>query len=120
MLYQIIWKKDEVMYDTEQKQGIIFIASKSWHYKAQKYVPQNVVESISSNILRGTDPYKLKVLKYAIESAWNYIEKNGLIKSILREATSPLVCKICKQRFFDTQVFKNHGCRSMVSRETLI
>jgi ParB family chromosome partitioning protein len=116
---EIMRKNDELNDYPAQTQGIIFEASKPWHHNAQKYVPQNVIKSISGNILRGTKQYKLKVLKYTIESAWNYIEKQGVIKRMLEESANPLVCKICKQRFFDTKVFNNHKCGSNVSRETL-
>ena len=115
---EIMRKYDELDDNSAQTQGIIFEASKPWHYNAQKYVPQNVIESISGNILQGTNQYKLKVLKYTIESAWNYIEEQGVIKRMLKESANPLVCRICKQRFFNTEVFNNHKCGSIVSRET--
>jgi hypothetical protein len=108
----------EVEDDYAQKGGIIFEMSKPWHYNVQKYVPQNVIESISNSPIQGTKPYKLKVLKYTIESAWNHIEKNGLTKKVLEEAENPLICKICKNRFFDTKVFKEHKCALMGTRDT--
>ncbi len=116
---EIMRINDELNDYPAQTQGIIFEASKPWHYNAQKYVPKNVIESITNTPIQGTKPYKLKVLKYTIESAWNHIEKNGLTKKVLEESANPLVCKICKQRFFDTEVFNNHKCGSIVSRETL-
>jgi hypothetical protein len=59
-------------------------------------------------------------LKYALESAWHYLETNGLTKRVLEEAEHPLVCKICEKRFFEMDVFKTHKCGSIVSRETLL
>ena len=107
---KIMQKKGELNDYSVQKQGIIFEAPKPWHYNAQKYIPQNVIESISSNILRGTNEYKLKVLRYTIESAWNYITNQGLVKKMIKESTNPLVCKICNKRFFDNEFFKKHKC----------
>jgi len=112
---------DEEVEDTAvQKEGLIFEVAKPWHFPARKYVPRNVIESISNSTLRGTDKYKLKVLKYTLESAWNHIEKNGLTKKVLEEAENPLICKICEKRFFDMEVFKDHKCGYNVSRETSI
>jgi ParB family chromosome partitioning protein len=108
----------EVEDDYAQKEGIIFEKAKPWHYNVQKYVPQNVIESITNTPIQGTKQYKLKVLKYTIESAWNHIEKNGLTKKVLEDAENPLICKICKTRFFDTKVFKEHKCALIVPRGT--
>ena len=116
---EIMRINDELNDYPAKTQGIIFEASKPWHHNAQKYVPQNIIESISNSPLRGTNKYKIKLLKYTIESAWNYIEKQAEIKRMLEESANPLVCRKCKQRFFDTEVFNNHKCVSKVSRETL-
>jgi hypothetical protein len=83
-------------------------------------VPENVIASISSFSVKGTDQYKLGFLKYVLESAWHFVETNGLTEKVLEEAENPLVCKICKNRFFDMKVFTTHKCALMVSRETLL
>lgn len=85
---KIISKIEEGIYDHAQKQGIIFEAAKPWHYNAQKYVPRNIIESIQNSHIQGTNPYKLKVLKKTIESAWNYIKKQGATKKILEKSTN--------------------------------
>jgi len=117
---EIMLKTAEAEEDLVQSQGILFEAQKKWYYPAQKYVPENVIASISSTSVKGTDQYKLGFLKYALESAWHYVETNGLTKRVLEEAENPLICKICKKRFFDMKVFTTHKCASMVSRETLL
>ena len=107
---EIMQKSAEAEEDLVQSHGLLFEAPKLWYYQAQKYVPENVIESISSTSVKGTDQYKLGYLKYALESAWHHIETNGLTKRVLEEAERPLVCKICKKRFFDMKVFNTHKC----------